>query len=191
MEIRQVVRGTDTSFAAARPPQRGESQAAGPARPAADRVELSRRWVEEMQEQSARIQALLSNPPGQDKEKKSEGILDMLDGASAEKEELDALSEGIKVQMKCLKIAMNIMKGKKVPPEDERYLMEHDPKGYKLAMAMKALVKEEKKECKSVLDDEDKNGKAEEASDGGEPAPAEGASGGGEAASSAEGDSAA
>ena len=187
MEIRQVVRGTDTSFAAARPPQRGESQAAGPARPAADRVELSRRWVEEMQEQSARIQALLTNPAGREEEDEG-GILGYM---KTEEDKLDGLSEGLDIQMKCLKIAMNIMKGKKVPPEDERYLMEHDPNGYKLAMAMKAMVKEDKKECKSVLDDEDKNGKAEEAADGGEPAPAEGASGGGEAASSAEGDSAA
>ena len=61
--------------------------------------------------------------------------------------------------------------------------MENDPSGYKLAMAMKLLVKEDKKECKSVLDEKDKNG-GEETSESGEAAPAEGTSasgaGGGE-----------
>ena len=98
-----------------------------------------------------------------------------------EEDKLDTMSEQLDVQMKCLKIAMNIMKGKKVPPEDERYLMENDPNGYKLAMSMKSMVKEDKKECKSVLDDEDKNGSSEtgeaESASGGEGA----ASSGGEA----------
>lgn len=184
MEIRQVIRGTDTSFAATRPAQKAESRPVETTRPAADRLELSRQWVEQMEEQSAQIQALLSQPGGGDKEEKSEGILDMLDETSGESEELDALSQQMKIQMKCLEIAMRMMKGKKVPPEDERYLMENDPKGYKIAMAMKSFVKEDKKECKSVLDEEDKNGGASETSDSGESAPAETPSGGeGEAAS--------
>lgn len=187
MDIRRVLRGETTGFAPARPAKGGEKQTASAGRPTADRVELSRQWVKNLEDQQAQAQAALL--AGKKKEDKDEGGI--LGYMETEEGKLDALSEEMDVQMKCLKIAMNIMKGKKVPPEDERYLMEHDPKGYKLAMAMKALVKEEKKECKSVLDDEDKNGKAEEASDGGEPAPAEGASGGGEAASSAEGDSAA
>ena len=63
--------------------------------------------------------------------------------------------------------------------------MENDPKGYKIAMAMKVFVKEDKKECESVLDDEDKNGGASETSDSGESASAEASAGGdGEAASS-------
>ena len=33
-----------------------------------------------------------------------------------EEDKLDAMSEQLDTQMKCLKIAMNIMKGKKVPP---------------------------------------------------------------------------
>lgn len=183
MEIRQVLRGADTSFAASRPARKAESGEAGTARPAAERLELSRQWADQMQEQSARIQALLSRPGEEDKD--SGGLLGYME---TEEDKLDALSEELDVQMKCLKIAMNIMKGKKVPPEDERYLMEHDPNGYKMAMAMKALVKEDKKECKSVLDDEDKNGdKTEESSDGGEPAPTAEASGG-EAVSSGGGE---
>ena len=179
MEIRRVLRGEQTSFTPARPVKTGEKTAETAARPSADRLELSRQWVEQMEEQSARLQAALSQPAGEDK--KSDGILGMLDYMETEEDKLDAMSEQLDVQMKCLKIAMNIMKGKKVPPEDERYLMENDPNGYKLAMSMKSMVKEDKKECKSVLDDEDKNGSSEtgeaESASGGEGA----ASSGGEA----------
>ena len=102
--------------------------------------------------------------------------------AFPKQDELDALSADMKAKMKCLEIAMRIMKGKKVPPEDERYLMENDPVGYKIAMAMKAFVKEDDEECESVLDDEDKSGGKTESSKGGEDAPVESApsEGGGE-----------
>ena len=179
MEIRRVLRGEQTSFTPARPVKTGGKTAETAARPSADRLELSRQWVEQMEEQSARLQAALSQPAGEDK--KSDGIWGMLDYMETEEDKLDTMSEQLDVQMKCLKIAMNIMKGKKVPPEDERYLMENDPNGYKLAMSMKSMVKEDKKECKSVLDDEDKNGSSEtgeaESASGGEGA----ASSGGEA----------
>jgi hypothetical protein len=56
---------------------------------------------------------------------------------------------------KCSKIAASIMKGKRVPLEDLRYLMEHDIKGYQLAMAMRKPEKDDREE-KSVLDDEDR-----------------------------------
>ena len=179
MEIRRVLRGEQTGFAPARPVKSGEKKTETAARPAADRLELSRQWVEQMEEQSARLQAALSQPAGEDK--KSDGIWGMLDYMETEEDKLDTMSEQLDDQMKCLKIAMSIMKGKKVPPEDERYLMENDPNGYKLAMSMKSMVKEDKKECKSVLDDEDKNGSSEtgeaESASGGEGA----ASSGGEA----------
>ena len=188
MEIRQVLRGEHAAFSPSRPAKSARDSGAQAARPAADRLELSQQCVQTMEEQRARIQAAVLT--GADQEEKSNGILDMLDQPSAEEEQLDAMSEQLDVQMKCLKIAMNIMKGKKVPPEDERYLMENDPNGYKLAMSMKFMVKEDKKECKSVLDGEDKDGdKTEESSDSGEPAPTESPSGeSGEAASSGSGE---
>ena len=170
MEIRQVLRGEHAAFSPSRPAKSARDSGAQAARPAADRLELSQQCVQTMEEQRARIQAAVLT--GADQEEKSNGILDMLDQPSAEEEQLDAMSEQLDVQMKCLKIAMNIMKGKKVPPEDERYLMENDPNGYKLAMSMKSMVKEDKKECKSVLDDEDKNGSSKtgeaESASGGE-----------------------
>ena len=71
--------------------------------------------------------------------------------------ELDSLTKSLKVMDKCRKIASRIMKGDKVPPEDERYLQENDMNGYKLALACRT-PKEKPKEWKSVLDDEDRNG---------------------------------
>ena len=175
MEISRMVRGENIDFAASRTAKKAEAKTAGTARPSTDRVELSRQWVQSMEEQRAVQTALLTTGKTEDKEEG--GLLAYME---TEEEKLDALSEEMDVQMKCLKIAMNIMKGKKVPPQDEKYLMEHDPNGYKLAMAMKTMVKEDKKECKSVLDDEDK--KDGEASETGESAPAEAPSSDGGAA---------
>ena len=83
--------------------------------------------------------------------------------------ELDMLSKTMDVMNKCLKIAASIMKGNRVPPEDLRYLMEHDQAGYKLAMAMRRHNPDPEDE-ESVLDDEDRNG-AVEGSGGGEAFP--------------------
>ena len=181
MEIRRMVRGENINFSAASP-RTGEGKTKQPAAaPSTDRLELSRQWIHSMEEQRAQAGAALLT--GAREEKKSNGILDMLDGPSAEQEELDALSQEMDTQMKCLKIAMRIMQGKKVPSEDERFLMENDPEGYKLALAMRKPPKKDEKECESVLKDEDKE-KRSEISGSEEAAPTEGgeaASAGGEA----------
>ncbi len=169
MEVRRMLWGEGALPPAARPAQKGERKTAP--RPSADRLELSRQWVEAMEEQRARTQAAML-AGGKNAEGDSGGLLGYME---TEEDKLDAMSEQLDTQMKCLKIAMNIMKGKKVPPEDERYLMEHDPDGYKLAIAMKSMTKEDKKECESVLDDEDKEGG--ESGETGEAAPAESSSG--------------
>ena len=150
MEIRQVVRGQNTSFSPTAPTKGGAKKSAV-SRPSADRLELSRQWVAAMEEQRVQTQAELLS--GGKEQKKSQGILDLLDQPTAEEQELDALSKQLDVQMKCMKIAANIMKGKKVPPEDERYLMENDPDGYKLALAMRT-PKKKPKEWDSVLEEE-------------------------------------
>lgn len=110
---------------------------------------------------------------------------DSLSALESKKQALDDLSKKLKVLSKCQKIAASIMKGNHVPPEDLRYLMENDPAGYKLAMAMRRENPDPEDE-ESVLDEEDKNGGSAEASGGGETpqasAPAA-ASGGGEVSS--------
>ena len=162
--------GENAVPAPAKPPRKAEDKMVN--RPSADRLELSRQWVEQLQEQDARLRAALLT--GGKEEKDEGGILGCME---TEEDQLDALSEQLDVQMKCMKIAANIMKGKKVPPEDERYLMEHDPEGYKLAIAMRSMEREDDEECESVLKDEDKNGE-ESPGESGETAPAEGTSGG-------------
>lgn len=82
--------------------------------------------------------------------------------------ELDALTEALKKMDRCQKIASRIMKGDKVPPQDERYLLENDPDGYKLAIACRT-PKEKPKEWESVLEDEEEiNASSESAGSAGE-----------------------
>lgn len=66
----------------------------------------------------------------------------------------DALKKAMDKMKKCMKIARSIMKGNKVPREDEQYLLENDLKTYMMAMALREMKKDPKKE-KSVLDKED------------------------------------
>ena len=74
--------------------------------------------------------------------------------------ELDALSKSLKTMDKCRKIAGRIMRGDKVPPQDEMYLLDNDPDGYKLALACRK-PKEKPKEWESVLKDEEENSASE------------------------------
>lgn len=68
--------------------------------------------------------------------------------------ELEMLSKSLDVMEKCRKIASRIMKGDKVPPQDEQFLMEADPDGYKLALVCR-VPKEKPKEWESVLEEEE------------------------------------
>lgn len=103
----------------------------------------------------------------------------LLEAKQQDKGELDALSESLKKMERCRKIASRIMRGDKVPPQDEMYLLDNDPDGYKLALACRQ-PKEKPKEWESVLKEEDrKSGSGECAGPEGETAPE---SGGGEAA---------
>lgn len=142
-------------------------EAAAPAAaPRTDRVSSSqqavRQVVERMEQQSQRLAALLRQD--QPAEKKTY-IWDMLDG---EKEtgssEADALGEQMKAMERCHKIAARIMRGDKVPPEDEQYLMLNDPDGYKLAMAMRTPKRNPKK-WESVLKDEEKDAGSRQAAE--------------------------
>lgn len=177
MEIQRVLTGQPVSLPSTQPTKDGKKTSG---QNSTDRLELTRQWVRQMDEQRARLQAAMLS--GEDRKKKDVGGI--LGYMETEEDKLDALSEQLKVQQKCLIIAMRIMQGKKVPPQDEMYLMEHDPEGYKLAMALRRPPKKDEKECESVLDDEDE--KSGETSDSGEAAPAE-SSGGGEAPAASDG----
>lgn len=128
------------------------------AAPRTDRVSSSQRAVrqavERMERQSQRLAALLRQD--QPSEKKTY-IWDMLDGEEETgSSEADALGEQMKTMERCHKIAARIMRGDKVPPQDERYLMLNDPDSYKLALAMRTPKRNPKK-WKSVLKEEEKD----------------------------------
>lgn len=137
----------------------------------ADKLTLTQQAIEQLTEQSARLKSLLE----QEKPELQFPCLWNMDKEESGDPQLDALEEGLKSMRRCQEIARRIMRGDKVPPEDERYLMENDPEGFKLAMAMRK-PKKKPKEWESVLRDEKKS---QQQSDGGEEAaPAAEASGG-------------
>lgn len=124
----------------------------------ADKLSLSRQALAFLEEQ---------NRQAMEREQRRQSRMnDSLSSMESAKSELDAMGKKLKVMSKCQKIAASIMKGDRVPPEDLEYLMNNDPDGYKLAMAMRRHKKDPEK-CESVLDEEDRNG-GEEASGGGE-----------------------
>ena len=107
--------------------------------------------------------------------------------AQPDSAELDLLRKGQRILELCRKIAASIMKGNHVPPEDLKFLMENDPAGYRLAMAMRKHNPDPEEE-ESVLTDEDKNGASKEKTGGGEAPSVEASSpsGGGGASAAAE-----
>lgn len=90
-----------------------------------------------------------------------------------QKKKLDALQKQLRMQKLCNKIAASIMRGDRVPPEDLKYLAQHDIDGYKLALAMRRPKRNPEK-CKSVLKDEDKRPEAARGEGLQSAAPAEG-----------------
>ena len=147
-----------------------------PARQAADKLTLSRQALGYLQEQSR-----LAWEREQRRHSRMDDSFSALDTA---KDQLDAMEKKLKVMSKCQKIAASIMRGDRVPPEDMAYLMNNDPEGYKLAMAMRR-ENPDPEDCESVLDEEDRAG----ASGGGygeDAASIEGVFGGGEAAAGGE-----
>ena len=120
--------------------------------------------------------------PEEGQDKKNGLIQGYLDAMETQKKQLDSMDKKLDMMNKCQKIAAAIMRGDRVPPEDLRYLMEHDKEGYKMALALRR-PKKDPEDVKSVLDEEDRNGNQTEGTDGGGEAPdleAAGASEGGE-----------
>lgn len=119
---------------------------------------------------SAQALAFLERQALEREERRQSRTDDSLSALEKSKSELDLLGKSVEVLRKCQKIAASVMKGNRVPLEDLRYLMENDPDGYKLAMAMRRENPDPEDE-KSVLDDEDRRGGPVEESGGGGAAP--------------------
>ncbi len=67
---------------------------------------------------------------------------------------LDSYKKQLDIMNKCAKISASISAGDRVPPEDLRYLKEHDMNAYRLAMATRK-PKHDPKDKDSVLSEED------------------------------------
>lgn len=127
--------------------KKGDAASAAAPRPQTDRFVLSRQIAEQLEAQNRLLMDLAR------KEKKP-FVWDMMDGCEETgNSEADALGEQMKTMERCHKIAARIMRGDKVPPQDERYLMLNDPEGYKLVLAMRAPKRNPKK-WESVLEEE-------------------------------------
>lgn len=63
--------------------------------------------------------------------------------------------KNVQVQTKCMKIAMRLVAGDKVPYQDERFLQKNDPDLYMRSLKMR-VPKQDPKEYDSVLDEEDR-----------------------------------
>ena len=151
-----------------------------PARQPADKLTLSRQALNYLEEHNR-----LAWERDQQREQQRQGRMnDSLSALDSGESQLDSMEKKLKVMNKCQKIAASIMRGNRVPPEDLAYLMNNDPEGYKLAMAMRR-ENPDPEDCESVLDEEDRAG----ASGGGygeDAASIEGVFGGGEAAAEGE-----
>lgn len=135
---------------------RDGASAAGP-QPRTDRFVLSRQVAEHLEAQNRLLMDLAR------KEDKKPALWE-LDEESGENAELKALGESMKTMERCHKIAARIMRGDKVPPQDERYLMLNDPDGYKLAMAMRTPKRNPKK-WESVLKEEEKDAQSRQSAE--------------------------
>lgn len=181
---REMRRNEQLSKAMAKKAETADGPAKAPAQPVkaqtpTDKVSLSQQALAFVQEQNRKMWEA-----AQQREQRRQARLDdSLSAMESTKNDLDIMEKQLEVMNKCQKIAASIMKGNRVPPEDLEYLMNNDPEGYKLAMALRRENPDPEDE-KSVLDDEDRNGGSAEKSDSGEApsvSPAEASSGGGEA----------
>lgn len=138
-----------------------------------DKLTLSQQALSYLEEQSR-----LAWERDQQRDQRRDRASDSLSALDTAKSQLDSMAEKLKVMRKCQKIAASVMRGDRVPPEDLAYLMNNDPEGYKLAMAMRR-ENPDPEDCESVLDEEDRRGNTqavsgESRSGGGEPsAPAD------------------
>lgn len=114
----------------------------GQTKVARDTVELSQRVTDLLNEQAKRTAEAVSRLGS--KEEDENGGTSMLDSY---KKQLDIMN-------KCAKISASISAGDRVPPEDLRYLKEHDMNAYRLAMATRK-PKHDPKDKETVLSEED------------------------------------
>ena len=148
--IRELRRGAQIDKTVGRKAEAQDAPAGAPTpqrKEPVDKLTLSRQAVAFVEEQSRKMWDEV-----REREQRRQDRMN----AKPASGELDLLSKGLRVLELCRKIAASIMKGNNVPPEDLKFLMENDPDGYRLAMAMRRHNPDPEDE-ESVLTDEDKN----------------------------------
>lgn len=83
----------------------------------------------------------------------------LLQNAEASRQQGDAMAKQADEYIKCIEVARRIARGDKVPPKDEKKLLEFNAEMYQMAKNMGSMVKrnEKQKEHKSLWKDEDEN----------------------------------
>ena len=95
--------------------KKGDAASAASPRPQTDRFVLSRQIAEQLEAQNRLLMDLAR------KEEKKPFIWDMMDGCEETgNSEADALGDQMKTRERCQNVAARIMRGDKVPPQDER-----------------------------------------------------------------------
>jgi len=92
---------------------------------------------------------------GMARKEKRESSDPMFADVEQHEKRLEMMRKQLRIQRLCMKIAVSVKRGDRVPPEDLAFLAKNDPEGYKLAMAMRKPKRNPEK-CDSVLKDEDK-----------------------------------
>ena len=83
----------------------------------------------------------------------------LMQEAEASRQQSDAMAKAADDYIKCIEVARRIARGDKVPPKDEKKLLEFNSEMYQMAKNMGAMAKrsEKHKEHKSLWKDEDEN----------------------------------
>lgn len=145
-----------------------------PSAPAvSDRLEVSRQTAEAVErvdgtEKSDQKESVFQHL--RDKQNSLNELLEMLEDSE---QTIKAAVEQAKAMLRCLKISAAIIRGDHVPPEDEQYLLEHEPEMHKMSVLLRR-TKEDPEDCDSVLEDEEDqqgDGASAVAADGRMPAP--------------------
>lgn len=124
-----------------------EQETGAPGAPAFDRVELSK--------ELSQVNAQYESTRGV-----MEGILareQTIHNSEVAKQQNEALAEAAEETIKMMEVFRRISSGAKVPPEDERKLIEYNHEMYMAAKAAAMLAQRNDKEYDSLWEDEEEN----------------------------------
>lgn len=124
-----------------------------------DAVHFDKKWIMNQQSDSSAQAPAEKEQPEEDRGvvlELSEDLKEMYqEQLEAAKEAAKAAGEGMEDMAKIIEIARRISRGDKVPPSDEKKLMEFDSDLYQVAKAAAALhAKEKRKEHDALFEDE-------------------------------------